>query len=487
MQSKKPERKPCETSHLHLVTDENEAGVVLFEQTQLVESSASSRDSGERQESVESSTSSDEQRESVASSASSPQQQELVQSSASDQVTQQQESVESSASSRNSDELTEQQKPVENAQTPTDSKSIAPEEASETTQPAEPSPLASSYRRNGKIDHAQILGDPFASEKTWMAAHIASDRKCKPASPSPLKKAIFAVLTAIGVCWSLMTVWLATLLGLFFVDNAQAYSLGSLDLYQFGSLNGTIAVACLCSFISSLALWSAFLLKPGRVKKIINILVGTATTLIVALLCYCVGWISAPVLLGMFVASVLGSYLLGSICQTSLPKSLSIGKLLRGNALTLLFPASFFIATMCGVVQSLKDHPLSTSPSLPSGTQEQMFGMILTQVAFAFCVLTPGFGMALFAKSKSAAASVLMSVVTQAPIIFGFLIATVFSVIAATGLDHSIVPEISGLTINGIDWARFGWARTALLLGMTLWTILLAVGGGWLGTKLVRK
>ncbi len=315
-----------------------------------------------------------------------------------------------------------------------------------------------------------LVGNPNSEEHVWMNACVGAGSRSLAPSHGIFYRIWSSITAYSGATCGVVAVVMNFCTGLFLFAQLSCMVTGvSVDDFMrpFASSD---CMGLLVALASALCFWVSLLVRA----KLPRLLVLVPTTF---LICFFVT-IGTSCLLGagsgiiMAIMTTLAVIAIGHAglqCRESLPASFSASKLASSGLLVLLVPACFSACLVYGAMTTE-----TKTVTYSNGSSE---GLVVLGIIFTYCFCVHGYVIARASKSASKAAGAFLSILVQTPLIFGFLLMTLFSGLLAFSNDSSGINSVSDLAL----WKSFGMERFAVMLTGTLVACGLAGAGGWMG------
>ncbi len=293
---------------------------------------------------------------------------------------------------------------------------------------------------------SKIVGDPFAAEKTWMAAcTVAGSQSLHGDNNNSRTKAVLlAILTFVGAVTGGLAAMLLFPLSYFFAGHVSwLFTAVNMDTFMRASMTPQV-LGFYIGLIANAAFW-ATALDSRKSKHLRRSLSFMAVFLAVLLYVGAVSSGSITLVGGLILAALtlgicFASRGLGSLLRDHLPKSLSVPKLLRSTLWGLLAPA-----ILCGVSIAMAFAMSSSGePSRPYSPATSS-ALAIVSIMLAYSAMVPGFCMAIASKSKSISGCAFLSVVTQSPLLLGLGLTSIAAFGALFGFFPTDGPLPNGL------------------------------------------
>lgn len=294
---------------------------------------------------------------------------------------------------------------------------------------------------------SKIVGDPFAAEKTWMAAcTVAGSQSLASNRNSRTKNAFLSIVALLAAVVGGLNAMLIFPLSYFFAGHVS-WLVTAVDMDTFMRASTTPQVlGFYIGLIANAAFWAAALdlRKSKRLHKVLSVMAACLTLLLYvgAVSSGSLTLIGALILAPLTLGICFGCQGLGSLLREHLPRSLSVPKLLRSTLGGLLAPA-----ILCGVTIALAFSMTSSGePSKPYAPATSS-ALIMVSIMLAYTAMVPGFCMAIASKSKSISGCSFLSVITQSPLLLGLALSS----IAAFGTLFGFFPKEGPLPNGWLD------------------------------------
>lgn len=308
---------------------------------------------------------------------------------------------------------------------------------------------------------AKIVGDPFAAEKTWMAA-------CTVAGSQSLAKQSSRLQSG----WNFFSVGLSLLAG--GLTTAMVYPLtfliaGHICSFTTGGIldefmNATTTPQMLGFYFGAMASIEFWLNALDTKKKsVLKTITSVAIALLSTLLILGITTGSVASAVGALLIGVIGMAILalsakmGSQFRESLPKSVSFEKLVKASFWAIL-PLALMCAAAIFYAASAPPGHYSSQPYNPASPTGFAFYLWLA----AWSTMVPGFLTARSTNSKSRSGCAFLSVLTQSPMLLGIAMTSIASFIGLLGL----IPRDPSM-VNGVIDPLSHLAAFAIILATT--------------------